>query len=1002
MAYHSVRQRIFLLLVILTLACSTVGVVAITLLYHTAFEEERIRLQELTQTQARLMEAVAMFDEQFSTKDHPEGAQGATLSQIVEAHRHNTRFGETGEISLARRESDQIVWILPHRRHLDSDPPHRIPFSSHLAEPMRLALSGKSGTIVGLDYRGATVLAAYEPVSILNLGLVYKIDIQEIRQPYIHAGLLTVGWGLGIITLSSVLLFRISHPIVKQLEASEAHTRAIIAHAADGIITTDESGTIETFNPTAEKIFWYSATEVIGKNLSLLMPPPDNEHHQTHLIHYLHTGESHILGIRREVVAQRRDKTTFPLSLAVTEARLSGQRVFIALVRDLTEEKIMNRRLAAQYAIVQILAESKSISQASREIIKTLCKTLGWQVGAFWQIFPETKQLHCMEIWCDSPGQFDEFIVITKQTPLAKNHGLPGRVWESGQATWITNVVHDQNFLRASAAAKEHLHAAFAFPIFLGGSIFGILEFFSYHIQEPDTELLHQMHAVGKEFGQFIERIQAQEAIANLAKFPEENPYPVIRISCNRKVLYHNEPGKTFLADLEQEPNQDAKRQWQEAIDEAFRLQGVRRQEITCQSRIFLVTFSMKVETDYMNVYAQEITEQRKAEEALRYRENTFRQTQKLEAIGTLAGGIAHDFNNILTPLIGFTEMATKKAQEGKSVSAHLQEVLKASYRAKDLVQHILTFSRQRETGKQPILLQPIIEEAFKLLRASFPTTITLHMELSSTAGPVLANATQIHQVIMNLATNAEHAMRGKPGRLEVTLQEFQLDDTDTTHLPKLTPGNYVRLTMTDSGKGIPSELQAKIFDPFYTTKDPGEGSGMGLSVTHGIVTDHGGAIEVQSQPGQGTTFFLYFPRTAERLQEPDSLPLFSLHGKGTVLFIDDEPTIVAVGQAMLAELGYDVWPYTDSHEALEVFRKHAQDIDVVIVDQTMPTSTGDMIAKQMLTLRPSIPIILCTGFSHTMNEEKALAVGIRVFLRKPYQIQELAEAIQRALPQLR
>ena len=1001
MMYRSVRQRIFLLLVILTLACSTMAVVAITLLYRTAFDEERARLTEITQTQARLMEAVARFDSQFSAQDHPEGAQGATLSQIVEAHKYNTGFGQTGEITLGRREGDQIVWILPHR-HLDLDHPQPIPFTGHLAEPMRLALSGKSGTIVGLDYRGVTVLAAYEPVQTLDLGLVSKIDLQEIRQPYIQAAIITVLVGLGIITLSGVLLFRISHPIVKQLEASEAHTRAIIAHAADGIITADESGTIETFNPTAERIFWYSAIEVIGKNLSILMPPPDNEHHQAHLARYLQTGESHILGIRREVMAQRRDKTTFPLSLAVTEAQLSGRRVFIALVRDLTEEKIMNRRLSAQYAIVQTLAESKGISQASQDVLRTVCQTLGWQMGALWELSLETMELQCLEIWCDSPGQFDEFISITQQTTLGKNHGLPGRVWESGQAAWITDVVRDQNFPRASAAAKEHLHAAFALPIFLGGSVYGVMEFFSYHIQEPDTALLHQMHAVGNQFGQFVERLQAQEAIANLAKFPEENPYPVIRLSRNGKVLYKNQPGQSLLTDLEQPINQASQKQWQEAIDEAFRLEGVRRQEITCQNRIFLVTFSVKIGADYMNVYAQEITEQRKAEEALRHREEYFRQTQKLEAIGTLAGGIAHDFNNILTPLIGFTEMATKKAQEGKSVIANLQEVLKASYRAKDLVQQILTFSRQRETGKQPILLQPIVEEAFKLLRASFPTTITLHMELSSTAGPVLANATQIHQVIMNLATNAEFAMRGKAGTLKVTLQEFHLDDTITNHLPGLPQGDYVRLTMTDSGKGIPSELQNRIFDPFFTTKHVGEGSGMGLAVTHGIVTDHGGAIEVQSQPGQGTTFILYFPRTAECLQEPASLPLLSSHGRGTVLFIDDEPAIVAAGQAMLSELGYDVWPFTDSREALEVFRTHAQDIDVVVSDQTMPASTGEVLAKHMLEIRPSIPIILCTGFSHTMNEEKALAMGIRVFLRKPYRIQDLAEAIQCALPQPR
>ena len=996
---RTVRQRIFLLLILLILACSAMAVVAITLLYHTAFEEERARLTEITQAQARLMEAVARFDVQFSGQDHPEGAQGATVSQIIEAHKFNKGFGQTGEMTLARREGDSIVWILNHR-HFDFDHPQPTPFASPLAQAMHLALSGQSGSIVSLDYRGETVLAAYEPVKILNFGLVTKIDLQEIRWPFIQAGIITIAVGLGILTLSGFLIFRISHPLAKQLEASEALTRAIIAHAADGIITANESGTIETFNPTAERMFWFRASEVIGNNLSMLMPAPESEHHQEHLARYLQTGKAHILGTRREVIAQRRDKTTFPLSLAVTEAQLSGRRIFIALVRDLTEEKIINRRLTAQYAIARALAESQTITQAAQEILCAVCLSLGWQVGALWRLNLHTEELQCLEVWSDCPDRFSKFVSITKQATLARSQGLPGRVWESGQPAWITDVALDRNFPRADVAAKEHLHAAFALPVLLNESLYGVLEFFSYQIQDPDTALLHQMQAVGNQFGQFVERVQAQEAMANLAKFPEENPSPVIRLSRDGKILYHNQPGQAFLTDLDREINHLSKMQWQRSMQDAFQRGGIHRQEIACHDRFYLVTFSVEIGADYMNVYAQEITEQRKAEIALRQREEYFRQTQKLEAIGTLAGGIAHDFNNILTPLIGFTEMAARKAQEGKPVLPNLQEVLKASYRAKDLVQQILTFSRQRESGKQSILLQPVIEEAFKLLRASFPTTITLHLDLSPTAGPVLANPTQIHQVIMNLATNAEFAMRGKPGNLEVTLQEVHLDEPTPQRPPGLPTGDYVRLTMTDSGQGMPSDVQARIFDPFFTTKDVGEGSGMGLAVTHGIVTDHGGAIEVQSQPGSGATFVLYFPRTAEPHQEPATYPTRTSLGQGTIMFIDDEPTIVDSAKAMLSELGYTVWSYTDSQEALEMFRQHTKDIDVVVSDQTMPSLTGEVLAKHMLAINPSIPIILCTGFSHTINEEKALSMGIRVFLRKPYRMQELAEAIQHVLHQ--
>ncbi|MDH5428337.1 MAG: PAS domain S-box protein, partial [Nitrospirota bacterium] len=702
--YRTVRQRIFLLLVILTLACSAMAVVAITLLYQTAFEEERVRLTEFTQTQARLMEAVARFDEEFSVLDHLEGAQGATLSQIIEAHKFNKGFGRTGEITLGRREGNNIVWILPHR-HIDLDHPQPTPFAGKLAEPMRLALSGKSGTIVGLDYRGATVLGAYEPVAVLNLGLVSKIDLQEIRQPFIQAAIVTILVGLGIITLGGFLLFRISHPIIRQLEASEAHTRAIIAHAADGIITTDESGMIETFNPTAERIFRYMASDVIGKNFSILIPKPESELHTEYMAPYMKTGNHHILDTRREVTAQRQDNSTFPLSLAVTEAQLSGRRVFIALVRDLTEEKIMARRLTAQYAIARTLAEAKTITQASQEILSAVCLSLEWQVGALWRLNQPTMELQCLEIWSDSPNQFAEFVAITQKTTFSKNQGLPGRVWESGQTAWITDIAQDQNFPRAHVAAKEQLRSAFALPIQFDGSTYGVMEFFSYQIREIDDELLHQMRAVGNQFGQFMERLQAQEAMANLAKFTEETPYPVLRISHEGKVLYHNQPGEVFLADLERETNQATKTQWQQCIQDAFQYGGVQRQEITYQDRFFLVTFSVEIWGNYINVYAQEITDQRKAEGALRHQEAHLRQIQKLEAVGTLAGGIAHDFNNILTPLIGYTEMAVMKAHEGKPVIANLQEVLKASHRAKDLVQQILTFSRQGETGKNPILL---------------------------------------------------------------------------------------------------------------------------------------------------------------------------------------------------------------------------------------------------------------------------------------------------------
>ncbi len=570
----------------LTLAGLIIASVTITLLYHTAFEEEAARLSEITQTQARLIEAVARFDQLYSADDHPQGSTGATLSQIIDAHKPNNGFGQTGEMTLARREKDQIIWILTHR-HLDFDAPQPVSMKGRLSEAMRLALSGKSGVTVGLDYRGETVLAAYQSIAVLNIGLVTKIDLQEIRTPFIQAGAVTAGVAIFVIVLGGFLLFRVNNPIIGKLEESEALTRAIVTHAADGIITANEAGTIETFNTTAERIFLYPAREVIGQDIGMLLPKPEDEKHQGYIDTYLRTGHKKIIGFRREVTARRRDGTTFPLSLAVSEVTFGTRRLFTALVRDLTEEKMAERHLTTQYAVARILAECTTIQEAAPQILQVVCRNLGWQLGALWQVDQQAGLLRCLEVWCSAPQQFSEFVSATKNTQFSKDQGLPGRVWATGQPVWIPDVVKDSNFPRARIAGKENLHAACAFPVQLGEATYGVMEFFSYHIHEPDETLLHQMSAVGSQLSQCIERLQGVEEIASLAKFPEENPYPIIRVSPDGTVLYRNEPGKTFLADLEDREHTQPKMQWKQFIHEAFSLRKIQHREITCNQRIF-------------------------------------------------------------------------------------------------------------------------------------------------------------------------------------------------------------------------------------------------------------------------------------------------------------------------------------------------------------------------------------------------------------------------------
>jgi len=387
----------------------------------------------------------------------------------------------------------------------------------------------------------------------------------------------------------------------------------------------------------------------------------------------------------------------------------------------------------------------------------------------------------------------------------------------------------------------------------------------------------------------------------------------------------------------------------------------------------------------------RDITERKRAEERLHQSEIRMRQAQKMEAIGTLAGGIAHDFNNILAAILGYTELALSRIPHEDRARQNLKEVLTAGSRAKELVQHILTFSRQKEQEKRPMHLHLVVTEVLHLLRATLPVTIEIRDHLVAPSDTILADPTQMHQVLMNLCTNAEHAMRERGGILDVWLEAVEVTDEVVAQHPDLRPGPHVRLTVRDTGQGMAPKVQERIFDPFFTTKGVGEGTGMGLAVVHGIVADHGGTIVVDSVSGQGTTFAIYIPRIDPFSEDQDLLDDTLMQGSGRVLFVDDEGPLVVIGQQVLEGLGYEVVPHTSGVEALAAFRAAPHRFDVVVTDQTMPHLTGEELARKMLRIRPDLPIILCTGFSYTMTAEKARALGIRKFLMKPVLARDLA-----------
>ena len=367
-----------------------------------------------------------------------------------------------------------------------------------------------------------------------------------------------------------------------------------------------------------------------------------------------------------------------------------------------------------------------------------------------------------------------------------------------------------------------------------------------------------------------------------------------------------------------------------------------------------------------------------------------------MEAIGTLAGGIAHDFNNILSVIIGYTEIAKGKGVN-PDIESYLENVLNAGDRAKSLVKQILTYSRRTDQEKKLLDMSIIVKEAVKLLRATIPSTIEIQQVIEHSLRSVVADPTQIHQVLINLCANAAHAMRGKGGVLGITLQNFDLPESASIS-SDLHPGAYVRLDVSDTGTGIEPENLHRIFDPFFTTKGKDEGTGLGLSVVYGIVKGCRGTIMVQSDPGKGTTFSVYLPaieNTAGKVKErAGQVP----RGTERILFVDDETDLAQMCREMLEALGYNVIAMTSSSKALDRFESDPGNFDLVITDMTMPGMTGVDLAKELLRIRPDIPIILCTGFSETVTEEKARQLGIREFLTKPVSLQDLAVAIRRVL----
>ncbi|HCY83664.1 MAG TPA: hypothetical protein DHV36_00850 [Desulfobacteraceae bacterium] len=395
---------------------------------------------------------------------------------------------------------------------------------------------------------------------------------------------------------------------------------------------------------------------------------------------------------------------------------------------------------------------------------------------------------------------------------------------------------------------------------------------------------------------------------------------------------------------------------------------------------------------------ARDITERKQAEAARKKLADELRQAQKMEAIGTMSGGIAHDFNNILGIILGNTELAMESCGKKDLLRECLAEIKKAGLRAGDIVRQLLNYTRKTEQEKQVLEIRSLVKNTYKLLRSSIPSTIEIHMDLPEGIRPILADATQIHQVLINLCTNASHAMEAAGGVLTVALSEIELDELTVTQFQEISAGRYIQLSVSDTGHGIPDAARARIFDPYFTTKEVGKGTGMGLAVVMGIVKNHNGAISVYSEAGKGTTFKVMLPMAKGRASGLTDIPDVLPGGSERILFVDDEKALAAIGKSLLESLGYTVETMTDAPSALARVREKPSRFDLVITDMTMPGISGETLTREVLAVNPGMKLILCTGFSSRIDREKALSIGAHCYMEKPIVKRELALAVRRAL----
>ncbi|MGD9947205.1 MAG: PAS domain S-box protein [Desulfobulbus sp.] len=762
-----------------------------------------------------------------------------------------------------------------------------------------------------------------------------------------------------------------------------ARLASIVASSDDAIISKNLQGIIKSWNIGAERLFGYQAEEMIEKSITLLIPA-ELQHEEQQIQQTLTEGGrlDHF-----ETVRLCKNGQKINVSLTVSPIYDRDDRIIgiSKIARDITEQKRSAEALQASEERLRLTLDATSEALWDWDVSNDRVYRSQRYYSLVNQCANTDSKDFAFFVRTIHPEDVDNALSIIEahKQGITESIDFEYRLHpKSGKNRWLK--------VKGMAITRDE-HGA---PLRIVGTLADVT---AIKTQEEKLQISEQRRKLALEAAQA--GTWEWDLTTNKNYWSDElwSLYGLEPYSCSPS---YDEWLKAILPDDRQQVVDNLNKAV--ARQEPFRLEWrVRRLQDDALRWLMArgrPTFDENGQlTRYLGV-VMDITERKENEASRGMLESQLQQAQKMEAIGTLAGGIAHDFNNILAAIMGYTEMAKDSSASRAEIDKDLNKVLEAAGRATNLVRQILAFSRHNQTKRAPLEPIHLVKEAVKLLRPALPSTITIKPIRNKSNQYILADPTQIHQVVMNLSTNAFHAMEATGGELEISLADCDLQQENLSHEPKVEPGSYVRLSIADTGPGIAPEIMDKIFHPYFTTKEVGRGTGLGLSIVHGIATAAGGFVSCESTVGTGTVFHVYFPAVARDNQPQPPKVNADFSGKERILLIDDEEMLAEMERAMLERLGYQITVQTSSIKALQLFQQTPDAFDAVITDQTMPGMTGVDLARKILEQRPQMPIILCTGYSSLINEQQARAHGIKGFAMKPLTNKGLAQLLREVL----